>query len=91
LLALIPPENKSLSTGFNLTLASAGMSLTGLVNGQVLKEKIFPEQWMFVGHTLSNYDILIAGFMVMSILMSATMGLVPPIRNLRNQWFPQNN
>jgi MFS family permease len=90
LLALIPPENKSLSTGFNLTLMAAGASLAGLLNGQLLKMDVLPAQWTLLGHTLSAYDVLLAGFMVMTVLMAAALGLVPKIRGLRSQWFPQN-
>lgn len=90
LLALIPPENKSFSTGFNLTLAAAGVSLAGFLPGQLLKMKVLPEQWTFAGQTMSAYDALLAGFAVMTVLMAVTLGLVPTIRNLRSQWLPQN-
>ncbi len=90
LLALIPPENKSLSTGFNLTLAAAGTSLAGLLSGQLLKMQVFPAQWMFCGKMLSAYDMLLAGFMVLTVLMAVSLGLVPTVRNLRSQWLPQN-
>ena len=90
LLALIPPENKSLSTGFNMTMAAAGLSMAGLLNGHLLKIKVLPEQWSLFHHTLSAYDALLAGFTVMAVLMAATLGLVPTIRNLHSQWMPQN-
>ncbi len=90
LLALIPPENKSLSTGFNLTLTAGGLSLAGLLSGQLLKIKVLPAQWRFSGQILSDYDLLLAGVMVMTVLMAATLGLVPTIRRLRSQWLPQN-
>lgn len=90
LLALIPPANKSISTGFNLTLTAAGASLAGLLNGQILKMKLLPAEWMFLNRPLSHYDILLAGFMLMTLLMFAAPGLVPKIRGLRSQWLPQN-
>jgi MFS family permease len=90
LLALIPPENKSLSTGFNIVLSSAGLSLAGLFNGYLLKMNVLPQGWRFFGHSMSTYDTLLAGFAVLSVLMAATIGLVPTIRNLRSQWLPQN-
>jgi MFS family permease len=90
LLALIPPKNKSLSTGFNLTLTAAGLSLASLLNGQLLKMKRLPEQWFFSGETLSDYDVLLAGFMVITLFMAGALGLVPTIRHLRSQWLPQN-
>jgi MFS family permease len=90
LLALVPPKNKSLSTGFNMTLAALGISLAGLLNGQLLKMKVFPARWMFFGQTQSDYDILLAGFIVLTALMAVVVGLVPTTRNLRSQWMPQN-
>ncbi|MCC7300338.1 MAG: MFS transporter [Verrucomicrobia bacterium] len=90
LLALIPPENKSLSTGFNIVLGSAGLSLAGLLNSHLLKIKAFPEQWTLFNHPMSAYDVLLAGFAFLSILMAATLlGLVPKIRGLRSQSLPQ--
>lgn len=90
LLALIPPENKSLSTGFNLTLNAAGLSLAGLLNGQLLKMKLVPSTWTAAGQTLTTYDVLIAGFTVITLLLVIALGLVPTIRQLHSQWLPQN-
>jgi MFS family permease len=90
LLALIPPENKSLSTGFNLTLTAAGLSAAGLSTSRLLKMNILPEAWSFCGQTLSSYDALLAGFMAMAVLMASAIGLVPTIRHLHSQWIPQN-
>lgn len=90
LLALIPQENKSLSTGFNLTLMAAGSSLAGFLPGHLLKLNLVPAQWILAGQTLSSYDLLLAGFTVLTIALAATLGLVPTIEHLRSQWFPQN-
>lgn len=90
LLALIPSKNKSLSIGFNLTLAAAGISLAGLLNGQLLKMNILPAQWTLLGHSMSAYDALLVGFLLITIILGATLGLVPTIRQLHSQWFPQN-
>ncbi len=90
LLALIPQKNKSIATGFNIALAAAGISLAGLVNGQLLKMEILPAHWFFAGQALSSYDLLIAGFMTITVLMALALGLVPTIRHLRSQWMPQN-
>lgn len=90
LLALIPAENKSISTGFGMTLTAAGISLAGLLNGQLLKMNILPTHWTLFSQSMSAYDILLTGFLAMTILLAATLGLVPTIRQLRSQWFPQN-
>lgn len=90
LLALIPPENKSLSTGFCITLSAAGGTLSGMLSGQLLKTGVLPAQWSFLDQTLSAFDVMIAGFGTLALLMAASLGLVPKIRHLRHQWFPQN-
>ncbi|NOU36338.1 MAG: MFS transporter [Kiritimatiellaceae bacterium] len=91
LLALIPSKNKSLSTGFNMTLAAAGASLAGFLNGHLLKIKLLPDSWILFGKSMSAYDILFIGFLAMTALMAVTLGLVPTIRQIRSQWIPQNN
>ena len=90
LLALIPQENKSLSTGFNLTLMAAGSSLAGFLPGHLLKMQMIPSQWIFAGQTMSSYDILLAGFTALTVILAAGLGLVPTIHRLRSQWLPQN-
>ncbi|MGE4489162.1 MAG: MFS transporter [Kiritimatiellales bacterium] len=90
LLALIPPENKSLSTGFNITLIAAGTSIAGLFSGQLLQLNVLHSEWTLFGQTLSEYDTILAGFMMMILLIAVTLGLVPTIRHLRSQWLPQN-
>jgi MFS family permease len=90
LLALIPQENKSLSTGFNLTLMAAGSSLAGFLPGHLLKVQLIPVQWSFAGQALSSYDILLTGFTALTVILAAGLGLVPTIHRLRSQWLPQN-
>lgn len=55
-----------------------------------LKTNVLPESWSLFNHTLSAYDALLAGFLIVTLLLAAALGLVPPIRNLHSQWFPQN-
>ena len=69
---------------------AAGLSMAGLLSGQLLKMKVLPKQWNFFGQTLSDYDVLLTGIMVMTILMAATLWLMPTIRRFRSQWLPQN-
>lgn len=90
MLALIPAENKSLSTGLNMTLLSAGISCSGLLSGQIIKLQILQPQWILFGNTLSNYDTLLLGSGIMLILLTVTLGLVPSVMGIRSQWVPQN-
>jgi len=73
-----------------MTLAATGASLAGLFNGQLLKMNWVPARWHFSNQTLSAYDALLAGFLVLTVLMAVALGLVPTIRHLRSQWMPQN-
>jgi len=90
LLALIPAKNKSVSTGLNITLSAAGTALAGILNGQLLKIGALPATWELFGQVMSPYDVLLAGFMTLSLLMASALGLVPTIRHIRSQWMPQN-
>ncbi|MBI9020357.1 MAG: MFS transporter [Verrucomicrobia bacterium] len=90
MLAMVPKENKSLSTGLNVALIGAGLSLSGFGSGQLLKMNVLRPEWLLFGSPMSAYDTLLAGFMVMTALLVVTLGLVPKINHLRSQWMPQN-
>jgi MFS family permease len=90
LLAIIPPENKSLSTGFHMSLAAAGLTLSNLITGQILRWNLLQPEWVLFGKTLSAYDSIIAALILSISLMAATAGLIPVIGQLKSQWIPQN-
>lgn len=90
LLALIPQENKSFSTALNLAMIAAGVALSGLCSGQILKLNILQSSWTLLGHAMSTYDALLAGFTGLIAILATTTGLVPAIRHLHSQWLPQN-
>ncbi|MFA5689948.1 MAG: MFS transporter [Kiritimatiellales bacterium] len=90
LLALIPPENKSFTTGMNITLSSAGLALSGVLSGQLLQNHMLHTHWQFYGQPMSAYDTILAVLMFLVALMAVTLGLVPAVRHLRAQWLPQN-
>ena len=91
LLALIPPENKSLSTGFHLSLSSAGIALSSLLIGQALKLNVLSSEWILMGQTLCAYDTILLGSAVMILLLIITLGLIPSVIQVRKaQWYPQN-
>jgi len=91
LLAIIPPENKSLSTGFHLSLMSAGFALSSLLIGQTLKLNVLNQNWTFLNQSLSTYDTLLLGSAAMIILMLITIGLIPSIIQVHKaQWYPQS-
>ncbi len=91
LLALVPSENKSLSTGFHLSLTSAGIALSSLVIGQALKLNVLNSEWTLMGQTLSEYDTILLGSAVMILMLLITLGLIPSvIQAHKAQWYPQN-
>ena len=91
LLAIVPLENKSLSTGFHLSLINAGAALSSLLIGQALKLNIFSPSWTFLNQTLSAYDSILLGSAAMTLLLLIVIGLIPSILQVRKaQWFPQN-
>jgi len=91
LLALIPSENKSLSTGFHISLSSAGIALSSLLIGQAIKLNVLNPEWTLLGQTLCAYDTILLGSAVMILLLIITLGLIPSVIRVRKaQWYPQN-
>ena len=90
LLALIPPENKSFTTGINLTLGAAGVTLSNILSGQLLRHNMLHAEWILFGNRMSAYDTILAVLMILIALLAVTLGLVPVIRHIRSQWLPQN-
>ena len=89
LLSLIPKENKSLSTGFHLSLTSAGIALSSLLIGQALKLNVLTPEWTLMGQTLCAYDTILLGSAVMILLLIITLGLIPSVIQVRKaQWYP---
>ena len=88
ILYLIPKENKSLATGFWLTLWSGGSGLSGVLFGQLLGIGILSSDWVLFGQTLSQYDgmLLLSGGMI--VLLTVTLGLIPSVIRVA-QWIPQ--
>jgi MFS family permease len=77
--ALIPPENKSLSTSVFATLQGAGIALGGMLPAWAIQLGMFREHWDFVGVVRSDYDalLLICGTLV--VVVTVTLGLVPSV------------
>ncbi len=89
LLAIIPPENKSLSTGFHISLSSAGIALSSLFIGQAIKLNMLNSEWTLLGQTVCEYDTILLGSAVMILLLLITVGLIPSVIQVRkSQWYP---
>ena len=83
--ALIPPENKSLSTSVFMTLQGAGISLGGMLPACAIRLGMFRESWSLAGVMRSDYDalLLICGTLV--VVVTVTLGLVPSVTG-QAQW-----
>ena len=79
LLALIPKEDKSLSTAFSLTLQDAGRSLAAAFSAQAIKLGVLNSSWSLFGQRMSEYDTLILGCAIMVTLLVVTLGLIPSV------------
>jgi hypothetical protein len=90
MLALIPQENKSLSTSLNSALESGGRAAAGVLAGWMLDLGLFAEEWTLFGRILTPYDTLLLGFSVMITLTIVALGLVPSVVKTA-QWAPRGS
>jgi MFS family permease len=77
--ALIPPENKSLSTSVFVTLQGTGAALGGVLPAWAIRLGMFRDTWTLGGVVRSDYDalLLICGTLV--VVVAVTLGLVPSV------------
>lgn len=77
--ALIPAENKSLSTSLFMTLQGAGATLGGLLSAGLIRLGVLKEEWVLAGVLRSDYDALLLICATLVIVASVTLGLVPSV------------
>ena len=90
LLALIPPENKSLSTSLLDGLYRTGGALSGILAGWALGLGMFTESWVLWGMPMSQYDTILLFWSLMVVLLVVTLGLVPSVMR-KAQWVPRGD
>ncbi len=90
MMALVPKENKSLSTSFNNTLLSAGIAISGIISGKIIELNILNKSWELFGQTMSNFDTLLLVSGIMVILLVVTLGLIPSVVG-KAQWIPRGS
>jgi MFS family permease len=88
MLALIPPENKSLSTGLCTTLLVAGGALSSVLSAGALKLNMFQAHWNFAGSIVSAYDALLLICAVAVVILVVALGLVPSVIR-KAMWMPK--
>lgn len=88
MLALIPRENKALSSSLCNSMILAGSALSGLISAAILKTHVLRENWSFLDKQMSQYDAILLAYAGMILLLTVTLGLVPSV--LRpSEWVPQ--
>jgi MFS family permease len=83
--ALIPPENKSLSTSVFMTLQGAGISLGAMLPAWAIRLGMFRERWDMAGVVRSDYDALLLICAALVVVVTVTLGLVPSVTG-QTQW-----
>jgi MFS family permease len=88
MLALIPPDNKSISTSICTVLMRMGGALSGALSAWALNAGFLNERWTLLGRELSQYDTILLGFAIMVIMLVVTLGLVPSVLR-KAEWVPR--
>ena len=88
LLALIPAQNKALSTSLWWAFQRAGKSLSGGAMAAALSLGLLAESWTWLGEARTSYDALLLAFSGLVALMVVTLGLVPSVVG-KAGWVPQ--
>lgn len=88
MLALIPADNKSVSTSICQTLGRGGAALSGVLCAGALKFNLLNPHWNLGGRAMSQYDSILLGFAIMVLLFVVTLGLVPSVLR-KAEWFPR--
>jgi len=89
MLALIPPENKALSTSVCMLMWMGGAGLSGIVAAAILDLGVLRQHWELCGTPLGPYDAILLAYGAMVVLLVVTLGLVPSVIG-KAQWIPQS-
>lgn len=77
LLGILPKENKSVAAAMFIIFQTSGVALSGLIPAWILKVNLLRDVWVFGGHQLSSFDAILLGYSMMTLILVATLGLVP--------------
>ncbi len=77
LLGILPKENKSVAASMFIIFQTSGVALSGLLPAWILDAGILRETWQIGGRQLSSFDAIIAGYSIMTLILVATLGMVP--------------
>lgn len=79
MLALIPPQRKSLATSLCTTLAALGNALSSWLAAAAISAGMLASTWTLRGAAVSAYDTILVVYGVMVMLLVVTLGLVPSV------------
>lgn len=92
MMALAPPENKSVIISLCTALQVGGAGISGLVSGKLIEYGMLAETWDFRGLVLSNYDTLILFSSIMVFVFVITLWLIPSVvKTKKAQWIPSSS
>jgi len=77
LLGILPKKNKSVAASMFVIFQTSGVALSGLIPAWILKADILRTSWKLGGHELSPFDAILLGYGLMTLVLVATLGLVP--------------
>lgn len=88
-LALIPPDNKSVSTSMIRLLNRIGGALSGAVAAWMIDAGMLADHWRLFGLEMSQYDTILLLWALMVVVLVVTLGLVPSVIG-KAQWLPRS-
>jgi len=85
LLALMPADNKSLSSSTCMALQTSGGALSGVLAAWALQAGMLSPRWSLRGLEMTAYDSVLLACAAMIVLLVVTLGLVPSVLR-KSQW-----
>ena len=89
-MALIPAENKSLSTSFLDTLFRTGGAMSGILAGWAVSLGLFAPSWTLLGAPMTQYDTILLLWGLAVVMLVVALGLVPSVIR-KAQWVPRGD
>jgi len=80
LMGLLPDKNKSVSAATFSIFQTVGVALSGFIPAWLLKSGKLKETWNIAGRTLSDFDSILLGYSVMTLVLISSLALVPSMR-----------
>ncbi len=80
LMGLLPEKSKSVSAATFSIFQTVGVALSGFVPAWLLKSGLLAETWTFAGYALSDFDSILLGYSLMTLLLIVSLALVPSMQ-----------